>query len=101
MADSPLPSAWLFETLDSLRREMTEQHQRLRTDVTAGFEQNRDELRGVRDNMTKLALDVNTIKVQRDADEKQSVKRGAWAGILAGFLFSVLMKLADYLWNPK
>lgn len=96
-----LPNAWLFETLDSLRREMSDQHQRLRSDVTAGFSQNRDEIRGVRNDVTQLALDVTTLKVQRDSEEKQSMKRGAWAGILAGFLFSLLMKLADFLWNPK
>lgn len=96
-----MPNAWLFEALDGLRREMTDQHQRLRTDVNAGFADQRVEVQALRADLTKMAIHLNTLQTQKEMEERQAMKRGAWAGVLAGFLISVVMKLFDFLWNPK
>jgi hypothetical protein len=83
---------WLWDTMTSMREEMTAQHGRLRSDISAGADRLRQEIREVSDKVDTLSKAVVRIEAQRELEEKQSVRRGAWAGILAAAGLTALLE---------
>ena len=90
---------WLDAKLEALRELFQEQHQRLRQDMHQGFDAGVVRTKSLSDELTQLRLQVDRLVTERQIEERQSLKRGTWAGILAGFLFSALMKFADVLFG--
>jgi ABC-type uncharacterized transport system ATPase subunit len=99
IADKDRKLLFMLEHLQGLREEMSAQHQRLRSDVNAGFQGATHEVQQLRTDMTTVKLDVNTLRTVREIEQQYSTRRATWAGLLAGFIFSVLMKLGDWLWH--
>jgi hypothetical protein len=90
---------FMLESVQNLRREMTEQHQRLRSDMSASATGVTQEVVAMRETVRQIALDVNTLKAQRDIEEKYSTKRAMLTGALAGAVFTALMKIGEVLWH--
>lgn len=86
---------WLFDQLNSMREESKDQHQRIRSDMNAGFDKLRDELRGHHSQLDAIDKRVMKIEIQRE-DEQQAVARRQWGVplVLTGFLW-----LAGHLWD--
>ena len=84
---------WLWDTMTGMRDEMAAQHGRLRSDISAGADRLRMEIREVSEKVDTLSRAVVRIEAQRELEEKQSVRRGAWAGILAAAGLTALWEL--------
>ena len=90
---------WLFETLDSMRRETSEQHQRLRADVNAGFDKLRVEIQSLQREQSGTDKRVLVMETERGAEARQIASRAGWWAFFAGALFTLAMKLVDWFWK--
>ena len=82
----PLPTTdhgWIYEALQSLRNDMTQQHTRLREDVNRGFDAMRVTMEAQNDRMNDHSERLVVIETERRGEAALAVKRGTWAGILA------------------
>lgn len=105
MADHPerRETDWLFQRLNALEDQMREQHQRLRSDMNAGFMKVAHEIservspieRRAEDHSGRLIV----IETERRAEAAQSMKRGAWAGILAATGLQACLKMFEHWWH--
>jgi Flp pilus assembly protein TadB len=86
---------WLFDKLDSMRNETTEQHQRLRSDVNSGFDLLRKELQGHNDELRAVKDRVLTMEIQRGEEQKQTSRR-QWGISLA---VTVVMAVINWLFG--
>lgn len=86
---------WLYQVLQDMRTESTDQHMRLRSDMTAGFDRIRDEVAGNREHVSHVERRVLTMEVQRD-DERRDVTKRQWAiGVVAPLLLWLLSRAFD------
>lgn len=92
-----LPDHWLLQVLAQLRDDMRDQHARLRSDMTLGFNALREELRRHDDDYNTLASRVTVIETERRSEEKLAVKRGTWAGLLASAGLTGIVALLRWL----
>jgi hypothetical protein len=100
-ASPPGPSlVWLEKRLDAIELQMTEQHQRLRSDMYAGFDKVAAKLDQHADDDAKVANRVLVIETNIAAEERQAVKRGTWAGLLAAFGLTAGWELVQKIWRP-
>ena len=93
------PWRWLYDELAVMRRETTEQHQRLRADMTAGIDRIRAELVVRQDVIQDHGDRLLIIETQRMAESHQAVRRSTWAGMIAAALLTALMKLVELIWH--
>ena len=97
--DRDPPARWLYDELAAMRRETTEQHQRLRADMTAGFDRIRAELVVRQDLIQDHGDRLLIIETQRAAEAQQTIRRGTWAGMLAAAALTALMKIVELIWH--
>ena len=98
--DSAPSARWLYEELTAWRRETTEQHQRLRTDMNMGFDRIRAELIVRQDQLIQDHGDrLLVIETQRTVEAQQTIRRSTWAGMLAAAVLTALMKLVELIWH--
>lgn len=86
---------WLFDTLNSMRQESQDRHQRLRADVNAGFDKIWEELKGLRKDQTATDKDVTVIKTERGMEAKSAAAKAGWVAFLAGTAVSLVLKWFD------
>lgn len=86
---SDLPHDWLFQTLTRLEERMSA-HQ---AENRQGFADLGNKLDGVRQRVTR-------IEAAAEAEEKQAVRRGAWAGVGAGAVVSGVIE-AVRMWAQR
>lgn len=91
----PPSEQWLFETLNSMRQDTTEQHQRLRSDMNAGFDKLREELRTDRAAAGGVEKRLTMLEFQRDENAKDSVRR-QWGISLA---VTILVTVINWLFG--
>lgn len=84
---------WLWDTMETMRQQMTDQHGRLRQDISAGADKLRLEMREMSGKVDELGRAVVRIEAQREIEERQSVRRGTWAGILAAAGLTALLEV--------
>lgn len=86
---------YFLEELRLLRAEQTERHQRMRSEMHAGFDKVTMEVRQRLDDHSGRLLIIET---ERKVEQTQSVRRGTWAGILAATGLTALMKVIEGTW---
>ena len=79
----PMPSEWLLDRFNSLETQLREQHQRLRSDMNAGFVRLEDRMANHIQDDNAVADRVLRMETQREDEAKAAVRRGTWAGLLA------------------
>ena len=90
---------WLFETLDSMRKETGEQHQRLRADMNAGFDRLRVEIQALQREQSGTDKRVLVMETERGAEAKQLASRAGWVAFFAGAALTLGLKLLDWFWK--
>ena len=88
---------WLFDTLDSMRKETSEQHQRLRADMNAGFDRLRVEIQSLSNEQGKTDKRVLVMETERGSEAKQAASRAGWLAFFAGAAFTLVLKLLEWL----
>lgn len=88
---------WLFDTLTSMRQEGQEQHQRLRSDVNAGFDKLWEEMKSIRSDLSGTDKRLLVVETERGAEAKQAASKAGWVAFLAGAVLTLLMKVFDWL----
>lgn len=84
-------SAILLSQIENLRELVTEQHGRLRSDMSAGFADVRTAFSAHEKEDRAVEKRVTTIEIERQAEEKQSMKRASWVSlIMAGAVTAVV-----------
>ncbi len=84
--EMPTPTTdhgWIYEALERLRSDMTNQHTRLRDDVNRGFDGMRLGMEGHTDRMDEHSVRLTIIETERKGEAQRAMKHGTWAGILA------------------
>lgn len=105
MVDHPerRETEWLFQRLNDLENQMRDQHQRLRSDMNAGFTRVTHEIGERVSPLERRAEDHSgrllTIEVERRAEAQQALKRGTWAGVLAGAGITGVFKVLEHWWK--
>lgn len=88
---------WLFNRMNALEEQMREQHQRLRSDMNAGFEKVSHDLRQTVISMTPTCRAhgerLLVIETERGIEKSQALKRGTWAGLAAASGFTILWEV--------
>lgn len=94
---------WLFQRLNSLEDQMRDQHQRLRSDMNAGFAKLSHEVGERVQPLERRAEDhsgrIIVIETERRAEAAAAVKKGALAGILAASGLQAAMKVLEHWWK--
>ncbi len=92
---------WLFHALNDLKDQMIGQHQRIRSDMNAGFGERQValEVHRTKDKVDSVEERVLVIETSRRFEEAQAVKRSAWAGILAAAGLTGLMQVIKAVWH--
>ncbi len=93
--------SWLWESLEGLRKAAADGHSRLRQDMSIQFDKQHEELKSIARDVSEIQLMVERLKTQHELEEKASMKRGAWAGMLAGFVLSLMLKFGEWLWGTR
>lgn len=88
---------WLFEALETIRTEQRDQHQRLRSDLTAGKDVLREDFKEIALKVDQIGKDVLTLQVQRDMEERQSVKRSTAVAVVVSAMLTGLFKMVEIL----
>lgn len=105
MTDTPerRETDWMWNQLNAMRDDMKEQHQRLRSDMHAGFDKLSHEIRERVNPLERRAEDHSgrliVIETERRSEAAQALKRGTWAGLLAAVGFQALMKVIEHWWK--
>ena len=94
-----LPADWLFNELSMLKDETKERHERLRGDMKSGFDLLVVKLDQHAKDDAAVEKRVTIIETQRTDEEKQAVRRGTWAGILAAAGLTGALKAIEHLWK--
>ena len=88
---------WLFQRLNTLEDQMREQHQRLRSDMNAGFMQVTHEVRvgfvSTDERLKDHGDRILVIETTRMMERREAGKRGTWAGIAAASGLTVIWEL--------
>lgn len=88
---------WIVERLDSIQRMTTEQHTRLRTDLTDDMDDFRGEirtdLRMIRDALSAITLQLNTVQTERRIEGQIAGKRSGWIALYASAGLTVFVEL--------
>ena len=74
---------WIYEALQALRNDMTQQHTRLREDVNRGFDAMRVTMEAQNDRMNDHSDRLVVIETERRSEAAHALRRGTWAGIAA------------------
>lgn len=94
---------WLFQRLNALEDKMSDQHRRLRDDMSNGFTKLSHEIVERVTPLERRAEDhsgrIIVIETERRAEAAQSVKRGALAGVLAATGLQATMKVLEHFWK--
>ena len=95
------PPGWVYEVLQNIRDEMTGQHQRMRTDMNAGFDKMELKIdragRDLSEKYEAMKLDVERIKTTREVESQYT---GRVAAVVA-FLVTVLIEGVRMVWHGK
>lgn len=95
----PVTQGQFFDRMNQSDEKQTEAHSKLRTSMEEGFAALREELVDHAKEDRLVADRVLVIETQRADEAKAAMKRGAWAGVVAGAAISTLWKLVDHLWK--
>jgi hypothetical protein len=87
---------WLYNELTDLRREVREQHTRLRTDMNKGFEGMREELSHRDPQCSDHSNRLIVIETERKLEKARVIRRGTWAGLIAATGLTALWKAAEH-----
>lgn len=97
--EQPSIPLWMDAKFESLRTLFTDQHLRLREDMGLGFNAAVAKSETLQRELQLLQRQVDELVTLRKEEQRRALTRSTWAGIVAGFLFSALMKFADWLWG--
>ena len=107
MADTPhnRETDWLLNRLDVIEAQMREQHQRLRSDMNAGFLSLTTEMRNTVAAMTPTCVAhgdrLLVIETERKIEAGRAMKRGTWAGLAAAAGLTGLIKIIEHWFGMK
>ena len=98
---SDLSQSIFFETIAQLRKDLQENHSRLRQDMTEGFhvlaskiETHAKETRGVENR-------VLVIETERKGEQAATLKQGAWAALIGATGLTALWEVVKHIWGWK
>lgn len=96
----PVSQELFFATIDQLRKEADDRHQRLRQAISDGFHDLTKKLEEHSKEARSVADRVLTMETQRTEEKAQAVRRGTWAGLAAASGVSLLFEIWRRLSGP-
>ena len=89
--------AQFYAEVQKLRDHIDEKHKSLRESMENGFARLDVKLDAHVKDDNDVERRVVIIETQRTEEAKLQLRRGTWAGLLAGVAIQVAMKIADYV----
>lgn len=96
-----IPEEWLQAQLRLMSQQSQDQHQRLRSDMTAGFDKITAAMTEHAKDDQKVETRVTIIETQRAGEAREAVKRSTYVGLLAGLIGPIMINLFQSFFTPK
>lgn len=95
----PVTQELFFATIEQLRRDMDDRHQRIRADILAGFEKlnTKAELHAVADQL--LGNRVTIIETERRSEAAESMRRSTWIAVVVSGAFTAFWAFVSRLFK--
>lgn len=90
---------WLYEMLEGMRQDQRDSLAQMRIDMNKGFDQMRDEMQIQNGRVRKSEDRLTIIETQRTEEDKQAVKRGVWAGLVASAGLTGVLKVLESVFH--
>ena len=92
-----LVPAWIIERLDSIQQKTTDQHTRLRENLTDDMDELRREMResfrAIQEDLKFISKELNTVQTERRVEGQVSGRRSGWIALYASAGVSLFIEL--------
>lgn len=92
--------------MEGMRTDQKDAMTQIRLDMNRGFDQLRSEMqiqngrvRKSEENIAENETRITTIETERRMEDKQAIRRGGWAGLIAAAGLGGVVELAKALWH--